>query len=511
MRCVSYTRYTSCIKNKEIPSNTILLQNQNIERYARSRKWVIRRKYADRKRDPQSEEAFLEMQKDGMARQFDMLVCDSLDHLGINMSVAAHLLKDVFYPAGIHFAIVEDDICSLNLSAEDVDKKLHYAIRKKTSGIAWDKIMENRDAGKFTVHDEKYGYLLSEDMTELLIDEEAADVIREIFELGAQGMICIRIAEKMNDQGYECPAVHLERVSRKHPKAFASTWSARMVSNILNSTHYYGIAYKKVHGIITEFHLPPIIEKEQFDQAYENRKEKAEKRKLAGPHKENIFRNLIFDYESGRTIYCQTFPNFDPQRRFYFERKTISCSILYEDVKKQVLDTIRNEIDLANTINKKLESEEAADHFDAAVEDIRRRMFELISSTDRATQKRIELSRIPDSETKCSEMNYNDRYLHELNDKFQKEMDQYKKIEKAFRDNPWVNLYGSIDIPIYPDNAWVRKCINAVFIKDMKDVTVEMKYTEWKQYLPPEWTNNYGTKNKKTGTDCSGDNSTSEA
>ena len=91
MRCVSYTRYTSCIKNKEIPSNTILLQNQNIERYARARKWVIRKKYADRKRDLQSEDAFLEMQKDGMARQFDMLVCDSLDHLGVNRVAAMPL------------------------------------------------------------------------------------------------------------------------------------------------------------------------------------------------------------------------------------------------------------------------------------------------------------------------------------------------------------------------------------------------------------------------------------
>ena len=489
MRCVSYTRYTSCIKNKEIPSNTILLQNQNIERYARARKWVIRKKYADRKRDLQSEDAFLEMQKDGMARQFDMLVCDSLDHLGVNMSVAAHLLRDVFYPAGIHFAIVEEDICSLDCSAEVVNQKLNHAIHKKAFFTVWGRTMAERMAGKFTIHDEKYGYLLSDDMTELVIDEEAAEAIRKIFEYGVQGMTCNKIAEKMNNQGYECPAVHLQRVTRKHTKANAEMWSGRSVSAILNCTHYYGIAYKKIHGVLTEYHLPPIIRKVQFDQAYEMRKEKAEQRKMAGLPGENIFRKLIFDYNSGKTVFSQIFPDTDPQRRFYFGRKTVECSILYEDVKKQVLEIVKREIDLANEIGKKLKSPNATEYFDAAVGDVRKKMLEIVKITDQAAQKRIELSMLSDSETKYAEMNDNDRYLHELNDKFQQEMEQYEKIEKAFSDNPWVNLYRDVAIPDHPDNAWIRKYINVVLIRDLKDITVEMKCMEWKQFFPEEWVN----------------------
>ena len=50
-----------------------------------------------------------------------------------------------------------------------------YAVREQLEGL-------------YTVHDEKYGYILSDDRRELLIDEEAAVVVREIFQMVLGGM-----------------------------------------------------------------------------------------------------------------------------------------------------------------------------------------------------------------------------------------------------------------------------------------------------------------------------------
>ena len=64
MRCASYTRYTSCVYEKEIPSDIIKQQNERIQKYIKSNGWELAEKYADRKKDAEAEDAFREMQRD---------------------------------------------------------------------------------------------------------------------------------------------------------------------------------------------------------------------------------------------------------------------------------------------------------------------------------------------------------------------------------------------------------------------------------------------------------------
>ena len=60
-----------------------------------------------------------------------------------------------------------------------------YAVREQLEGL-------------YTVHDEKYGYILSDDRRELLIDEEAAVVVREIFQMVLDGMPIANIVKISN-------------------------------------------------------------------------------------------------------------------------------------------------------------------------------------------------------------------------------------------------------------------------------------------------------------------------
>ena len=66
MRCASYARYMSCIPQKEIPSDIIRQQNERIQKYIKLNKWELTQKYADRKQDMEADDAFREMQKDGV-------------------------------------------------------------------------------------------------------------------------------------------------------------------------------------------------------------------------------------------------------------------------------------------------------------------------------------------------------------------------------------------------------------------------------------------------------------
>ena len=82
MRCVSYTRMTSCKGDGKIPADIIKQQDQHIQEYLKKQGWTLSAKYCDRKKDTEENTAFEELTKDGIDRKFDMVVIDSIDRCG---------------------------------------------------------------------------------------------------------------------------------------------------------------------------------------------------------------------------------------------------------------------------------------------------------------------------------------------------------------------------------------------------------------------------------------------
>ena len=120
MRCVSYTRTTSCKDTKIIPSDIIQQQNEHIQNYIQSHGWKLVAKYSDRKKDENENTAFEEMTADGINRKFDMVVVDSVDRCGKYISCAEDVLVKTLFPAGLHFAIVQSYFCSIGKSREEI-------------------------------------------------------------------------------------------------------------------------------------------------------------------------------------------------------------------------------------------------------------------------------------------------------------------------------------------------------------------------------------------------------
>ena len=112
------------MESGEIPKDIISQQNQRIQDYIKKRGWTLGKKYSDRRKDAFEETAYLQMKMDAIAREFDCVVMDSMFRCGRNSNVAAEMLESMFVPAGIHFAVVEDDFCSCDVSKEEVYKYL---------------------------------------------------------------------------------------------------------------------------------------------------------------------------------------------------------------------------------------------------------------------------------------------------------------------------------------------------------------------------------------------------
>ena len=248
MRCVSYTRTTSCKNTKKIPSDIIQQQNEHIQNYIQSHGWKLVAKYSDRKKDENENTAFEEMTADGINRKFDMVVVDSVDRCGKYISCAEDVLVKTFFPAGLHFAIVQSDFCSIGKSREEIDeyfRKEKIAVQVKSMR---EYAIREQVEGYYTVHDEKYGYILSEDRKELIVEEEAAKIVREIFQMTLAEISIKKIVAILNERGEESPMVHNARVGHKHWPHYENKWSEGALRRILECTAYDCYWQKTING-----------------------------------------------------------------------------------------------------------------------------------------------------------------------------------------------------------------------------------------------------------------------
>ena len=76
MRCVSYTRTTTCLRGEAVEAvaeNVISQQNRIIRDYMKERGWKLDAKYSDRKNNEQEETAFQKMRLDGTDQKIPLL------------------------------------------------------------------------------------------------------------------------------------------------------------------------------------------------------------------------------------------------------------------------------------------------------------------------------------------------------------------------------------------------------------------------------------------------------
>lgn len=158
--------------------------------------------------------------------------------------------------------------------ARDTSKKIKSVFKAK--GLS----------GKRTMSNVCYGYLKSsEDKTKWIVDEEAAEIVRRIFNMTMEGKGPYQIAKKLKEEKIEIPSAHLARYGQgvNQTKTFKDIygWSSSTVINILQKREYLGHTVnfktqkhfkdKKSHYVIQDNWLifpnthEPIVSQELFD------------------------------------------------------------------------------------------------------------------------------------------------------------------------------------------------------------------------------------------------------
>jgi len=192
--------------------------------------------------------------------------------------------------------------------ARDISKKIKASMHTKAL------------AGKHLTGFPVYGYKQDPaDKTLWIVDEEAAEVVREIYKLCMEGFGPCQIEGILNERAVDSPAAH-QRRNGINTRARHSYWGAGMVATILGRMDYLGHTisgrtYKKSYKakrthqnerdkwIVTENTHEAIIDKQTWDRVQKLRQ--STKRKQTAMGEMGALNGILYCSDCGRRLRIQ--------------------------------------------------------------------------------------------------------------------------------------------------------------------------------------------------------------
>ena len=186
---------------------------------------------------------FLEMLEDARHGLINLILVKDLSRLGRDF-VEVGRYTDVIFPSlGCRFVSVLD---CLDTEGDNTDM-LHFRSLmndyhlKDLSNKVKSVLHAKMRSGQYIAAYAPYGYRKSEeDRHRLVIDEEAAAVVRRMFELRRAGMAYGKIAAVLNSEGILSPRWYWAKLYGNGSCKYANLWMYATVKNILTNEVYTG-------------------------------------------------------------------------------------------------------------------------------------------------------------------------------------------------------------------------------------------------------------------------------
>ena len=238
---------------------------------------------------------FNRMMNDVYSGNVNCVIVKDLSRFGRNYTEGGNLLDNVFVRLRIRFIALNNciDTFSESMNAATrcvtvgVQNVINESLAATTSVNVRGTLNLSRKQGKFIGSFSPYGYLKSpDDRHKLIIDEDTASIVQQIFNWFIGGKSIIGIAKELNSLGIPNPSMYkqLKGFNYNHPSGRKNDglWSDSTVRRILQNQVYIGdmiqgknttISYKirqcraipKEEWIIVKDTHEPIIDKATFE------------------------------------------------------------------------------------------------------------------------------------------------------------------------------------------------------------------------------------------------------
>lgn len=263
MKAAIYCRLSEEDRNKQFEtddSNSIQNQKAMLLQYAMEQGWEVYNLYSDDdytgsdRRRPE----FNRLLEDAKAHRFDIVLCKTQSRFTRELELVEKYIHGLFPIWGIRFVSIVDNADTANKGNKKsrqinglVNEWYLEDMSENIRSVLTNRRQNGFHIGAFAL----YGYQKDPDQKgHLIIDEEAAAVVREVFTLFSQGYGKTAIARMLNDRGIPNPTEYkrLHGLRYQQPKRKNSTlWKYFAISDMLTNEIYIGNMVQGKYGSVS--------------------------------------------------------------------------------------------------------------------------------------------------------------------------------------------------------------------------------------------------------------------
>ena len=263
MKVAIYCRLSEEDKNKHFEtddSGSIQNQKAMLLQYATEQGWELYNIYSDDdyagadRRRPE----FNRLLRDAQQHKFDIILCKTQSRFTRELELVEKYIHGLFPIWGIRFISIVDNADTANKGNKKsrqinglVNEWYLEDMSENIRSVLTNRRKNGLHIGAFAL----YGYKKDPDQKgHLIIDEEAAAVVREVFTLFSQGYGKTAIARMLNDRGIPNPTEYkrLHGLRYQQPKNKCSTlWRYSAISSMLTNEIYIGNMVQGKYGSIS--------------------------------------------------------------------------------------------------------------------------------------------------------------------------------------------------------------------------------------------------------------------
>lgn len=233
--------------NNGSESMSISNQRDMLLSYASERGWDIKDVYIDDGISGTTFERpdFKRMVQDIESGRINCVITKDLSRLGRNYVMTGQY-TDFFFPQhNVRYIAINDNYDSLNVDNDIAPFKniLNEMYAKDISRKIRSSRMVSAKQGKFMGSKPPYGYVRSSDNKhKLVIDEEAASIVKRMFSMFTTGESARHIANIFNSEGIACPRqYYYDQIHQQNPNPNESNiWGSSTVMQLLKNKVYIG-------------------------------------------------------------------------------------------------------------------------------------------------------------------------------------------------------------------------------------------------------------------------------
>lgn len=196
--------------------------------------------------------SFKKMLDDIKAGKTNCVIVKDLSRFGRNYLDAGEYIEKIFPFLGVRFIAINDNFDSERerTSSDDLmipfKNLINEAYCRDISVKIRSQLEIKRKRGEYLGSFAAYGYMKSDtDKNRLVIDEYAADVVRDVFKWKLEGASPKAIADRLNSAGILSPMEYKKSLGMKYATSFKANaqalWSAASIIRLLRNPVYIGV------------------------------------------------------------------------------------------------------------------------------------------------------------------------------------------------------------------------------------------------------------------------------